>query len=131
MTNIKATRVNAYTKVNKNGGLTKMHVYKLISGTPEQLADYAKCQGVNYRVDNVDGRPLYHSPQFYGTHIELVKGKSKVGDVLVDAYRPMSNEDFELKAQAYERQANAQIAPIAVSASVNTIEGVDMSKIDL
>jgi len=131
MMNIKATRVNAYTKVNKNGGLTKMHVYKLISGTPEQLADYAKCQGINYRVDNVDGKPLYHSPQFYGTHIELVKGKSKVGDVLVDAYRPMSNEDFELKAQAYERQANAQSAPVAVTVTPNTTGMVDMSNIDL
>lgn len=123
---IKATRINQYNKINKNGQLMKMYVYKITSGTAEELADFQLLQGVNYRTDT-DGAPIYHTSRFYGNHIDLIRGKVKEGQMLVDAYRPMTSEDFELKSSLYERQTAPITASVPVSAPViATVPTIDM-----
>jgi hypothetical protein len=112
---IKAVRSNQYTKIAKNGLPIDMYVYTVVEGTPEELADYAVTQGVNYREDNASRMPLYHSTRFYGDQITLVKGKSKVGSVLVDAYRPMTNENFELKRVILTNEVKTPVASVAVA----------------
>jgi hypothetical protein len=90
---MKAGLINKY---NKNG--VRIYVYKVTAATTDELVDYELTQGMNYRTDE-DGSPLYFTSNFEGNVVDLVKSKTKdrVTGQLVDAYRPLSSEVFELQ----------------------------------
>ena len=95
---MRAQLINKYNKVSQAGNVVRMYVYKVVAGTADEVADFQATQGDNYREDE-DGSPLYFTTTFEGNVVDIVKGKTKdrLTGVLVDVYRPLSSEDFELK----------------------------------
>jgi hypothetical protein len=103
---MRANLINKYDKVTKLGTVARIYVYKVVTATDTELIDFELSQGVNYKVDE-EGSPLFFTTNFEGNFVDLVKGKTKdrTSGMLVDAYRPMSSEDFELKRSIYTRSA--------------------------
>jgi len=95
---MKASLINKYNKVSEKGNLVRIYVYKITSGTADEVEDFENVQGINYRVDE-DGSPLFFTSNFEGNHVDLVKSKSKdkLTNTYSDVYRAMSSEIFELQ----------------------------------
>lgn len=113
---MKAKLINKYDKVTKVGTVARIYVYKVVAATADELTDFQLSQGVNYKEDE-DGSPLFFTTNFEGNHVDLVKGKTKdrTSGMLVDVYRAMSGEDFELKRSIYTR-STVTVAPRLVNA---------------
>jgi hypothetical protein len=117
---MKATLINKYNKLASTGNIVRMYVYKVIAGTADEVADFQSTQGVNYREDE-DGSPLYFTTNFEGNVVDLVKSKAKdreTGD-LIDAWRPLSSEDFELKRSIIT--ASSRVATPATAVTVKKV----------
>ena len=101
---MKAQLINKYDKVTKVGTVARIYVYKVVNATDAELTDFQLSQGVNYKEDE-DGSPLFFTTNFECNFVDLVKGKTKdrTSGMLVDTYRAMSGEDFELKRSIYTR----------------------------
>jgi hypothetical protein len=107
---MKGKLINKYSTTSKTTGApVTMYVYDVLDYTADELADYQLTLNQNgqdnYRT-NEKGEPLFFTSQFEGNNIEIVKGKTYDGDTnnLVDRYRPLSSEDFELKRSLMSRQ---------------------------
>jgi hypothetical protein len=108
---MKAVKINSYYK---QGTTTRVHVYKIVQATSAEIADYQLTQGANYKFDTEDNAPLFFTTSFEGNSIEILKGKAKdrTTGLLVDAYRAICSEDFELKRSAYTSMiVQSSIAP--------------------
>jgi len=126
---MKAVKVNSYNKISETTGkLVRVHVYKITQATAAELADYQLVQGIRYKTDSEDGSPLFFTLGYAGNVIDLVKGKVKdrTTGTLVDAYRAISSEDFELKRSIYESMA-VQINPVPNVAAISA----NSAKIDV
>jgi len=95
---MKASLINKYNKVSEKGNLVRIYVYKITSGTADEVEDFENVQGINYRVDE-DGSPLFFTSNFEGNRVDLVRSKSKdkLTNTYSDVYRAMSSEIFELQ----------------------------------
>ncbi len=87
---MKATYKGAYTKRNETTGVVSDVFRYGVSGTPEELEQYKKDQGDNFRTDDKTGEPLFFTTRFAGKSVNLVKTRS--GRYIADL--------SELKAQA-------------------------------
>ena len=126
---MKAVNVNKYNKISKTtGNLIRVYVYKITQATAAELADYQLTQGINYKTDAEDGSPLFFTQAFEGNVIDLVKAKVKdrTTGTLVDAYRPMCSEDFELKRSTYANIARQSIAIPSVAAISTNSAKIDV-----
>jgi len=120
---MRANLINKYDKVTKLGTVARIYVYKVVTATDAELTDFELSQGVNYKIDE-EGSPLFFTTNFEGNAVDLVKGKTKdrTSGMLVDAYRSMSSEDFELKRSIYTRSTTV-VGPRAINAkAVSQIE---------
>jgi hypothetical protein len=113
---MKAKLVNKYNKVSETtGSIVRVYVYSVISATADELADYQATQTA-YKEDE-DGNPLYFTTTFEGNLVDIVKGKTKdrLTGSLVDTWRPLSSEDFELKRSIMTASTRtASVAPAVV-----------------
>ena len=123
-------RSNKYNKLSKNGNVVRTYVYKVVSATADELADYQATQNVNYREDE-DGSPLFYTINFEGNVVDIVKGKTKdqVTGVLTDVYRALSSEDFELKRSILTAPSPVMSIKSAVTVT-KTAEPIDVDNID-
>jgi hypothetical protein len=102
---MRATLKNKYDKATSSGQLARRYVYMITSATPEELLDFEITQGKYYVTDEETGLPLLNSSIFEGNEVTIVKGKTKNKQgQLVDVFRPMGSEDFELKRGVYTKQ---------------------------
>lgn len=127
---MKAKRINKYRKYNdKINDWITVYVYKVIQATPEQLEDYETTQAENFVADE-DGLPLFFSAQFEGNVIDLEKSKAKdkKGN-LIDVYKAVSSEDFELKKSVIQ-QPTQQYTAVTVKPLEKAQKGSIMQAIN-
>lgn len=95
---MKASLINKYNKVSQADNLVRIYVYKITSGTADEVEDFKDVQGINYRVDE-NGSPLFFTSSFEGNYVDLVKSKAKnkLTNTYSNVYRAMSSEMFELQ----------------------------------
>ena len=124
---MKATLINKYNTVSKtSGNLVRVFVYKVVSATADELADFEITQGVNYRVDE-DGLPLFFASNFEGNNVDLLKSKvrNRNTGMLEEAYRVLSTEEFELKRSVITASVSAPVVRVAPKAAASKIEVAD------
>lgn len=113
---MKGKLINKYGTISeKTGKPVRVYVYKVHSYTADELADYQLVLGKSYRNEEGTGEPLFYTPVFEGNNIEIVKSKGydETGK-LVDAYKPLGSEDFELKRSMIDSERRAaESQPIA------------------
>lgn len=124
---MKATLVNKYNRISKTTGkVVRTYVYEVVSATADELTEYEITQGVNYRVSEDSGNPLFFTSQFEGNQVELMKGKSKdrITGILTDVYRPLSSEEFELKRDIMQKSLGSTnpVASVVNKAKAETID---------
>ena len=99
---------NSYPKRDKNGKMQDVFVYA-VKGTAQELADYKKAKGDQYREDKETGRPLHFSLSYVGETCDLLITSN--GNVVADnskmrkAANLVSQYDFlkdQLAAQLLE-----------------------------
>ncbi len=128
---MKANLINKYNTVSKKTGqLVRVFVYKVVSATSDELADFEITQGVNYRIDE-DGSPLFFTSNFEGNTVDLLKSKVRNRETgqLEEAYRVLSTEDFELKRSVITASVTApvvRVAPKAAATKIDVSDDVDM-----
>ena len=62
---------NSYPKRDKNGKMQDVLVYG-VKGTAQELADYKKAKGEQYREDKDNGAPLFYSVNYVGENCPLI-----------------------------------------------------------
>ena len=62
---------NSYPKRDKNGKMQDVFVYG-VKGTAQELADYKKAKGEQYREDKDNGAPLFYSVNYVGENCPLI-----------------------------------------------------------
>jgi hypothetical protein len=72
---------NSYPKRDKNGKMQDVFVYG-VKGTAQELADYKKAKGDQYREDKETGRPLHFSLSYVGETCDLLITSN--GNVVAD-----------------------------------------------
>ena len=131
---------NSYPKRDKNGKMQDVFVYG-VKGTAQELADYKKAKGDQYREDKETGRPLHFSLSYVGETCDLLITSN--GNVVADnskmrkAANLVGQYDFlkdQLAAQLLEslginrsttRSNNASTADNTVESKVEGVAGED------
>lgn len=72
---------NSYPKRDKNGKMQDVFVYT-VKGTAQELADYKKAKGDQYREDKETGKPLHFSLSYVGESCDLLITSN--GNVVAD-----------------------------------------------
>jgi len=72
---------NSYPKRDKNGKMQDVFVYS-VKGTAQELADYKKAKGDQYREDKETGKPLHFSLSYVGETCDLLITSN--GNVVAD-----------------------------------------------
>ncbi|MEI6887417.1 MAG: hypothetical protein WCK31_04255 [bacterium] len=123
---MKASLINKYNKVSQAGNLVRIYVYKITSGTADEVEDFEDVQGINYRVDE-DGSPLFFTSNFEGNHVDLVKSKSKdkLTNTYSDVYRAMSSEMFELQRSMMTTPSSTILQKVVTKSSAKDIDITD------
>ena len=127
---------NSYPKRDKNGKMQDVFVYT-VKGTAQELADYKKAKGDQYREDKETGKPLHFSLSYVGENCDLLITSN--GNVVADnskmrkAANLVGQYDFlkdQLAAQLLEslginRASTRSNAPVGESTAVESkVEGV-------
>ena len=110
--------INEYSKRNKKGGITTMYVYELDKklATADELADYELVQGVYYRETD-EGNPIFQSLEDKGNVVILRKSKSyDESGALMDAYKPVSSEEYRIKKAIYKESLGSPVASSTTTA---------------
>jgi hypothetical protein len=131
---------NSYPKRDKNGKMQDVFVYT-VKGTAQELADYKKAKGDQYREDKETGKPLHFSLSYVGETCDLLITSN--GNVVADnskmrkAANLVGQYDFlkdQLAAQLLEslginrsttRNNNASTADNTVESKVEGVVGED------
>jgi len=99
---MKATLINKY---DRDGRTQYVYMVDASKCTADEIADYQLTKGEYYR--HQDGNPLHFTSSFEGNNVHLVKGKTYVKNGnLVDGFKAISSEDFELKRSEYRKTLN-------------------------
>jgi len=122
---MKAVKINSYYKA---GTTTRVHVYKIVQATSAEIADYQLTQGANYKFDTEDNAPLFFTTSFEGNNVDLVKGKAKdrTTGALIDVYRAICSEDFELKRGMYSSMARQSTMIPRITPNINNAAPVSV-----
>ena len=133
---------NSYPKRDKNGKMQDVFVYG-VKGTAQELADYKKAKGEQYREDKDNGAPLFYSVNYVGENCPLIITTN--GNVVADTsmMRKASNlvGQNEFLREEVSRLVMAQLglnrsiggstsSPASVTTQVAENENVDPFKED-
>jgi hypothetical protein len=107
---MKGKLINKYNTVSESTGRSiRVYTYKVHSYSADELAEFQLTQGANYRSEEGTGEPLFFTTNFEGNNVEIVRSKSydpQTGQ-LVDAFKSIGSEDFELKRSMLEGDRRA------------------------
>ncbi len=136
---------NSYPKRDKNGKMQDVFVYS-VKGTAQELADYKKAKGDQYREDKETGKPLHFSLSYVGETCDLLITSN--GNVVADnskmrkAANLVGQYDFlkdQLAAQLLEslginrsttRNNNASTTDNSAESKVEGVAGEDKAMDD-
>lgn len=107
---MKGKLINKYSKVSESTGKSiRVYTYKVHSYTADELADFQLTQGANYRQEEGTGEPLFFTTNFEGNNVEIVKSRGYEAETgrLVDVFKAIGSEDFELKRSMLESDRRA------------------------